>query len=113
VIDVVVLKQLFFSECFFGLPCLSPLHHCFILVLGLGLPTWNFPFHFGFLDLRQSVGLIGRVISSSQGLYLYTNIEKKHTHVHTHTHTNTKHPCPEWDSNPRSLLPSERRQCMP
>jgi hypothetical protein len=29
------------------------------------------PFHFGFLDLRQSVGLLGRVISSSQGLYLY------------------------------------------
>jgi hypothetical protein len=42
--------------------------------------------HFGLLDLRQSVGLLGRVISSSQGLYLYINIEKR-------THTNTKHPC--------------------
>jgi hypothetical protein len=31
--------------------------------LGLGLPPWNSPFHFGFLDLRHSVGLPGRVIS--------------------------------------------------
>jgi hypothetical protein len=28
------------------------------------------------LDLEQSVGLLGRVISSSQGLYLYKNTEK-------------------------------------
>jgi hypothetical protein len=54
--------------------------------LGLGLPPWNSPFHFGLLDLRYSVELLGRVISSSQGLYLYTNTEKR-------THTNTKHPC--------------------
>jgi hypothetical protein len=73
--------------------------------LGLGLPPWNSPFHFGFLHLRQPVGLLGRVISSSQGMYLYTNTEKR-----THTHRNTKHPCPEWDSNPLSRLPSERRQ---
>jgi hypothetical protein len=36
-----------------------------------------------FLDQGQSVGLIGRVISSSQGLYLYTNTEKQ-THIHNH-----------------------------
>jgi hypothetical protein len=79
--------------------------------LCLGLPPWNPPFHFGFLDLRQSVGFLGQVISSSQGLYLYTNTEKRaRTHTHTHTHTHTKHPCPEWNSNPRSRLPSERRQ---
>jgi hypothetical protein len=59
-----------------------------------------------FVDLRQSEGLLGRVISSSQGLYLYTNTEK-------HTYTNTKHPCPESDSNPRSQVPSERRQYTP
>jgi hypothetical protein len=41
--------------------------------LGLGLPPWNSPCHFGFLDLRQSVGLRGRVISLSQGRYLHTN----------------------------------------
>jgi hypothetical protein len=45
--------------------------------VGLGLPPWNSPFHFrfSFLNHRQSVGLLGRVISSSQGLYLYTNTE--------------------------------------
>jgi hypothetical protein len=36
-----------------------------------------------FLDQGQSVGLLGRVIGSSQGLYLYTNIEKR-THIHKH-----------------------------
>jgi hypothetical protein len=51
--------------------------------LGLGLPPWNSPFHFGFPDLRQSVGLLGRVISSSQGLYLYSNTEKR-THIHNY-----------------------------
>jgi hypothetical protein len=35
----------------------------------------------------QSVGLLGRVISSSQGLYLYINTEKR-----THN-TNTKYTC--------------------
>jgi hypothetical protein len=35
-----------------------------------------------FLDQRESVGLLGRVISPSQGLYLYINTEKR-----THTHT--------------------------
>jgi hypothetical protein len=60
--------------------------------LSLGLPPWNSPFHFGLLDLRHSVGLLGQVISLSQGLYLYTNTEK-HTHTHKHTH---KH----WTSMP-------------
>jgi hypothetical protein len=58
------------------------------------------------LELGQWVGLLGRVISSSQGLYLYTNTEKR-----THN-TNTKHPCSEWNSNPRSLCSRERRQFM-
>jgi hypothetical protein len=52
------------------------------------------------VDLRQSVGLLGRVIGLSQGPYMYRNIEKR-SRAHAHTHTqNTKHPCPEWDSNP-------------
>jgi hypothetical protein len=53
-----------------------------------------------FLNHRQSVGLLGRVSSSSQGLYLYTNTGKC-------TYTNTKHPCPERDSIPRSRLPND------
>jgi hypothetical protein len=52
--------------------------------LGLGLPPWNSPFHFGFLDLRQSVGLLGRVISSSQDLSLYTNTEKRKHVLYKH-----------------------------
>jgi hypothetical protein len=40
------------------------------------------------LDLGLSIGL-GRVIRSSQGLYLYINTEK------LTYNTNTKHPCPE------------------
>jgi hypothetical protein len=47
------------------------------------------------------------VISSSQGLYLNTV-----QHKHRKTHTHIKRPCPEWDSNPRSRLQSERRQFM-
>jgi hypothetical protein len=58
------------------------------------------------LDLGQSVGFLGRVINSSQGLYLYTNTEKR-----THN-TNTKQQCPEWDSNPRSPRPRERKHFM-
>jgi hypothetical protein len=53
--------------------------------LGLGLPPWNSPSHFGLIDLGHSVGLLGRVISTSQGLYLYTNTGK-HTHTHTNIH---------------------------
>jgi hypothetical protein len=36
-----------------------------------------------FLNLGQSVWLLGRVINSLQGLYLYTNTEKR-THIHKH-----------------------------
>jgi hypothetical protein len=39
-----------------------------------------------FLDQGQSVGLLGRVISSSQGIYLYTG---QHGHRKTRTHTHT------------------------
>jgi hypothetical protein len=41
--------------------------------LGHGLPPWNSLFHFGLLDFRHSVRLLGRVNISSQGLYLYTH----------------------------------------
>jgi hypothetical protein len=59
------------------------------------------------LDLGQPAGLLGRVISSSQGLCLYTNTEKR-----TYN-TNTKHPSLRRDSKPRSQRPSERRQFIP
>jgi hypothetical protein len=40
-------------------------------------------------DLGQSAGLLGRLISSSQGHSTCTQTQKN-------AHTNTKHPCPEW-----------------
>jgi hypothetical protein len=60
------------------------------------------------LIISQTVGLLGRVTGPSQGRYLNTG-----QHKHRNTHIHTKHPCLEWDSNPRSRLPRERRQCMP
>ncbi|PNF25421.1 hypothetical protein B7P43_G08799, partial [Cryptotermes secundus] len=54
------------------------------------------------LIILQTVGLLGRVISSSQGLSLNTGQQ-----------TQNKHPCLVWNSNPRSRLPRGRRQCMP
>jgi hypothetical protein len=63
--------------------CFSPL--ALQPQLGLGLPPWNSPFHFGILDFRHSVGLLGRVISTLQDLYMYTNTEKRaRTQAHKH-----------------------------
>jgi hypothetical protein len=53
-----------------------------------------------FLNLRQSVGLLGREISTSQGRYL-TQTQNKH-----------RHPCLEWDSNPWTQCSSGRRYFM-
>jgi hypothetical protein len=57
------------------------------------------------LDLGQLVDFLGRVVISSQGLYLYTDTGKR-------TH-DTKHSSHEWDSNQRSRRPRERKQFMP
>jgi hypothetical protein len=51
-------------------------------------------------------GLLGRVINPSQGRYLHTGQQKQNKRTH-------KHPCLEWDSNPRSQRSRERRQFMP
>jgi hypothetical protein len=68
----------------------------------------KFPVSLQLLDLGQLLELLGRVISSSQGLYLYTNTEKR-----THN-TNTKHSCPRQDSNPHdhSVRASEDSSCL-
>jgi hypothetical protein len=47
--------------------------------LGFGLPPWNSPFHFGLLDFRQTVGLLGRVIKAST-----CTQTQKNTHTHKH-----------------------------
>jgi hypothetical protein len=44
----------------------------------------SLPFHFGFLDLRQSAGPLGRVISSSQGLYLYARTQTHTQRLNIH-----------------------------
>jgi hypothetical protein len=75
--------------------------------LGLGLPPWNSPFHFGLLDLRQSVGLLGRVISSSQCLYLYTNTEKR-----TCTQTPNMHVVSGIRTHDPSFQASEDSACL-
>jgi hypothetical protein len=51
-----------------------------------------------FLIYIQSVGLLGRGISPSQGLYLHTEQQKHRINAH-------RHPCLEWDSNPRPQRP--------
>jgi hypothetical protein len=50
-----------------------------------------------FLNLRQSVGLLGRGISPSQGRYLTK-----------HRINTDRLPCHQWDSNPRSQCSSEQ-----
>jgi hypothetical protein len=61
---------------------------------------------FQFLNLfTQTVCLLGRVISSSQGHYLNTG-------QHKHRINANRHPCLEWNSNPHSQRSRERRQIM-
>jgi hypothetical protein len=71
------------------------------------LPHWSTGLIAQFLDISQVVGLLGRVISSSQGLYLNTG-----QHKHRKTWTHIKHPCPGWDLNPRSRPLNNRRPSM-
>jgi hypothetical protein len=83
--------------------------------LGLGLSPWNSPFHFGFLVLRRSVGLLERVISSSQGFYLYTNTGKRaraHTHTHTHTQTLNIHALSGIRTHGPGFRASEGSECL-
>jgi hypothetical protein len=60
---------------------------------------------FSSLIYTLSVGLLGRGISPSQGRYLHTGQHKHRINAH-------RHPCLEWNSNPRSQRSSERRQFM-
>jgi hypothetical protein len=53
----------------------------------------------------QSIGLLGRGISPSQGRYLHTEQHKHRINAH-------RHACLKWDSNPRSQCSSGRRRFM-
>jgi hypothetical protein len=78
---------MFIREINFLLLPLAPLR-------GSSLPYWRTRLTTQFIDLSQSVGLLGRVNSSSQDLYLNTGQYK-----HRKTRTNIKYPCPRRDSN--------------
>jgi hypothetical protein len=60
---------------------------------------------FSFLIYTESIGLLGRGISPSQGRYL-------HTEQHKHKIIAHRRPFHECDSNPRSQFSSGRRQFM-
>jgi hypothetical protein len=64
----------------------------------IGYP-WKASFHL-FLNLKQSVGLLGQGISPSQGRYLHGTIQIQNKRL-------------ECDSNPRSQLSSRRRRFVP
>jgi hypothetical protein len=57
-----------------------------------------------FLSFTQTVGLLGRWISRSQGRYLHTGQHKHKINVYRHSYF-------KWDSNPWSRCLSGRGQC--
>jgi hypothetical protein len=61
---------------------------------------------FSFLTYTQSVGLLGRGFSPSQGRYL-------HTGQHEHRINAHRHPCLKWDSHLRSQCSRGRRRFVP
>jgi hypothetical protein len=54
---------------------------------------------------RQTVGLLGRVISTSQGRCIHTGEHKYTSRINAQRHT-----CLKWDSNPKSQRLRERRE---
>jgi hypothetical protein len=70
--------------------------------LGACAHFWSIGMISQFLDHSQSVGLLGRVISPPQGLYLNTEQHKHRIDSHR-----------QWDFNPRSQRSSGRRRFIP
>jgi hypothetical protein len=70
-------------------------------------PCGPWPLCFSFLIYTRAVGLLERVISSSQCLYLNT---RQHKHRKTHIHT-IKHPCPQGGIRTRSHGLREIEDC--
>jgi hypothetical protein len=61
------------------------------------------------LIYTQSVGLLGRVIEPSQGLYLNTGQHKHRINAHTHTHTSNIHALSGVRTHDHSVWASEDR----
>jgi hypothetical protein len=72
------------------------------------LPAWSVGLISQFLDHSQTVGLLGWVISSSQGLYLNTG---QHKHRKTHTHTSNIHSLTGIRTHDPGLRASEDSTC--
>jgi hypothetical protein len=77
----------------------------YYLFYGSTALCWTLAAFFSVLIFLHSVGLLGRGISSSQGHYLLTGQQNDRINAN-------RHPCFEWDSNPRPQSSSERRQFM-
>ena len=79
---------------------------CFYIFFPVVLPAYSEPRPLTqFLNnFSQTVGLLRRVISLSQVLYLNTGQHKHRINAYTH-----QNPCLEWDSNPQSHCSSDRR----
>jgi hypothetical protein len=60
-------------------------------------------YFFSFSIYTQTVGLLGRLISPSQGRYLHTGQQKPRSNAH-------RHRCLVWDSNPWSECSSDQRE---
>jgi hypothetical protein len=73
------------------------------------LPLWSIGLISQFLDHSQSVGLLGQVISSSQGLYLNTG---QHKHRKTHTHTSNIQALSEIRTHDPSFRASKDSACL-
>jgi hypothetical protein len=68
-------------------------------------PLWTLATFSVSYSYTQSVGILGRGISLSQGRYLHTEQHKHRINAH-------RHPCLDWDSNTRSQCSSWRRRFM-
>jgi hypothetical protein len=87
----------------------------------MDLPAYSGPRPFvQFRDyFSHKVGLLGRVISPSQGRYLNTGQQKHrinesahaHTHTHTHTHTPNTHALSGIRTHDPSVRASEEGSC--
>jgi hypothetical protein len=88
--------------------CDHPLIRRYIIYLSMALQAFvgSWPL-VKFLELfTQSVCLLGRGISPSQGRYLHTGQHKHRINAH-------RHQCLKWDSKPRFQYARKRRQFMP
>jgi hypothetical protein len=72
-------------------------------------PPWALAYIFNFIIILQTVGLLGRVISSSRGLYLNTGQHKHRINTYTHQ---ISMPCVRFEPLDPSLRAREDSSCL-